>query len=177
MKIVNIFVEKLFAVVYNDEVGNGYQDNEYDRLLDLWTDVNYLREFAKENKVKNVNQFVEDRLRDAENIDDLLHDLTEENLPLDNYFHQLDNNETGFKLLSLRKGKASSSDGLRLYAIKIDTNCFLITGGAIKMSLKMKDHPNTREELNKIERVKEMLKENDVIDRESFYEFKNEQNQ
>ncbi|HLV64134.1 hypothetical protein [Galbibacter sp.] len=174
MKIVNIFVEKLFAVVYNDEVGNGYQDNEYDRLLDLWTDVNYLREFAKVNKVKNVNQFVKDRLRDAENIDDLLHDLTEENLPLDKYFHQLHNHETGFKLLSLRKGKTSKTDGLRMYAVKIDTNCFVITGGAIKMSHYMKDHPDTEKELEKLKQFQALLSDNGVIDKDSFYEFKSE---
>ena len=174
MKIVDVFAEKLCSIAYKKEGSEAYDDCEYDRLLDLWTDVNYLRQYAKQNKVKNINKFVQDRLRNAELIDDFLNDLIEENEPLDIYFKQLHNHETGFKLLSFRKGKTSNHDGLRLYAIKIDDDCFLITGGAIKMSLKNEDHQDTREEMKKIEKVKAFLQEHDVIDLESFYEFRTE---
>lgn len=174
MRIVDIFAEKLYSICYEECENNEYRDCEYDRLLDLWTDVSYLREYAKRNNVDNINKFVKERLRDVEKIEDLLEELTKEERPLDLYFHQLDNMETGFKLLSLRKGKASKQDGLRIYAIKIDDNCFLITGGAIKMSLKMKDHPDTALELTKIEEVKAFLKRNDVSNRDSFYELKTE---
>lgn len=176
MKIVDIFVEKLYSLAYKKADSGEYELCEYDRLLELWTDVFYLREFAKENKVQDINKFVRDRLRDAEHIDDLLYQLTQGNLPLDQYFHHLDNNETGFKLLSLRKGKVSKRDGLRIYAIKIDKDCFLITGGAIKMSLKMKDHSGTKKELKKIKQAQAFLKENGVLDSDSFYEFKTELN-
>lgn len=101
-----------------------------------------------------------------------MEELTHEDRPLDEYFHQLDNMETGIKILSLRKGKASRHDGLRIYAIKIDENCFLITGGAIKMSHKMKDHPDTALELKKIERVKAYLLKSGVSDNDSFYELR-----
>ncbi|RCT56391.1 hypothetical protein [Winogradskyella sp. KYW1333] len=174
MKIVDIFAKKLCSIAYKKEGSQEYDDCEYNRLLELWTDVSYLRQYAKQNNVENINKFVRDRLRDAELIDDFLNDLTEENEPLDIYFKQLDNNETGFKLLSLRKGKTSKYDGLRLYAIKIDNDCFLITGGAIKMSRKNKDHHDTREEMKKIEKVKAFLQERGVIDLESFYEFRTE---
>ncbi|WP_064967612.1 hypothetical protein [Tenacibaculum ovolyticum] len=174
MKIVDIFAEKLYSITYKKSGSEKYDDCEYDRLLDLWTDVSYLHQYAISNKVKNIDKFVKARLKDAEQIEDFLEELTQENKPLDAYFHQLDNNETGFKLLSLRKGKASKQDGLRLYAIKIDDDCFLITGGAIKMSLKMKHHKDTKEELSKINKVKSFLQDNDVIDIESFYEFRTE---
>lgn len=168
MEIVDIFAEKLYSICYDEY----YEECEYDRLLNLWTDVSYLHEYAKKNNVTNINKFVKERLRDAEKIEDLLEELTHENRPLDEYFHQLDNMETGFKLFSVRKGKTSRNDGLRIYAIKIDDNCFLITGGAIKMSLKMEHHPDTALELTKIEKVKAYLRENGVSDRDSFYEFK-----
>lgn len=173
MKIVDIFAEQLFSFVYKTNDGH-YDENEFDRLMNLWTDVSYLRNYAKSNNVSNVNQFVKDRLRDAENIQDLLDELTESGEPLEYYFRPLRNSELGIKILSLQKGKVSQRDGLRLYAIKIDTDCFVITGGAIKMSQTMQEHPDTMNELLKIKKAQDYLKANFVIDRDSFYEFKNE---
>lgn len=170
MKIVDIFAEKLYSFVYSDNT-----QNEYDRLLDLWTDVSYLRTYAKKNGIANTNKFVFDRLQDAENIRDLLEEITTNNQPLEYYFRPLYDTETGFKILSLQKGKTSSQDGLRIYAIKIDNDCFVITGGAIKMSQAMKDHPDTDNELNKLKKAQDYLKENGVIDIDSFQEFKTEQ--
>lgn len=174
MKIVDIFAKKLFSFVYKTDDGFSYYVNEYDRMMDLWTDVSYLRNYAKANNVPNINQFVNARLRDAENIQDLLDKLTENNHPLEYYFRPLDNNETSIKILSLQKGKVSNRDGLRIYAIKIDADCFVITGGAIKMSQLMEDHPDTDNELTKIKKAQDYFKANDVFDRDSFYEFKSE---
>jgi hypothetical protein len=167
MEIVTIFDAKLFSFKYSDE-------NEYDRLMSCWTDVFYLREYAKLNGVKDKNKFVKNRLRDAEQIQDLLYELSNSRQPLEYYFTPLNNNETGFKLLSLQKGKYANYDGLRIYAIKIDDDCFVITGGAIKMSFKMDDHPDTKEEKNKLNSAKDYLSKQDVIDKDSFFEFLNE---
>ncbi|MBU2018699.1 MAG: hypothetical protein KJ941_03550 [Bacteroidetes bacterium] len=175
MKIVDIFAEespnRLYAFVYKKEGSTQYHLNEYDRLMDLWTDVNYLRQYGKKYKVENVNQFVKNRLQDAENIQDLLEELIHTPEPLEQYFQALYNSETGTKILSLQKGKVSRRDGLRIYAVKIDADCFVITGGAIKMSQLMDDHPDTKEELIKIKKAKDYLKANNVFDSESFYEF------
>ena len=174
MKIVDIFAEKLFTFVYLTKDGSSYNLNEYERLMDLWTDVSYLRNYAKVNNVSNINQFVAGRLLDAENIQDLLEELSENNQPLEHYFRPLYNDETGFKILSLQKGRVSNRDGLRIYAIKIDDDCFVITGGAIKMSQLMEDHPDTDNELTKIKKAQDYFKENNVFDIDSFYEFKSE---
>ena len=65
---------------------------------------------------------------------------------------------------------------LRLYAIKIDEDTFVITGGAIKLPLHhlMDDREHTRIELQKLKSAKSYLKENGVFDEESFFEFLNE---
>lgn len=173
MKIVDIFVERLFSFVYKDKKGV-YNKNEYDRLMDLWTDVSYLRSYAKNNNITDIDRFVNGRLQDAENIQDLLDELTESNKPLEQYFRPLYNYEIGARTRSLQKGKVSNRDGLRLYAIKIDDDCFVITGGAIKMSLAMQEHPDTNNELTKIKRAQDYLKDNGVFDKSSFYEFKSE---
>lgn len=164
LKIVDIFAEQLYAFHYQNEA-----DNEYDRLMDIWTDVNYLRNYAKANNVKNINQFVNNRLKDAEQIQDLLDEITTNNQPLEHYFRPLFDAEQGIKILSMQKGKVDNN-GLRLYAIKIDNNLFVITGGAIKMSQTMQEHPDSNQELNKINKAKSFLQENDVIDNDSFYE-------
>ena len=56
---------------------------------------------------------------------DFLDELAENEKPLEYYFRPLYDNEIGIKILSLQKGKVSKRDGLRLYAIKIDVNCFV----------------------------------------------------
>ncbi len=65
MKIVTIFAPSLYAFHYE-----GNEDNEYDRLMDLWTDVSYLRSYAKQNKVLHIDDFINHILNCAENIDD-----------------------------------------------------------------------------------------------------------
>jgi len=164
MKIVDIFAEQLFAIHYQSEV-----DNEYDRLMEDWTDVSYLRKYAKDNNVDNINKFVKEKLRNAEQIQDLLEDITSNNDPLEQYFRPLFDTERGVKILSLQKGKIDRN-GIRLYAIKIDNNMFLLTGGAIKMSQKMQDHPDSSIELEKVKVAKLFLQDNGVTDNDSFYE-------
>ena len=70
MKIECIFAESLFVFRYEDNA-----DNEYDRLMDLWTDVNYLQSYAKRNNVEDVYGFIEDILECAEEIQDFLYEI------------------------------------------------------------------------------------------------------
>ncbi|MBK8833138.1 MAG: hypothetical protein IPN60_20280 [Saprospiraceae bacterium] len=47
---------------------------------------------------------------------------------------------------------------LRLYAIRIDEDCFVITGGAIKLTHLMEDSPHTSKELTKLEKARSFLR-------------------
>lgn len=174
MKIVAIFADKLFAFKYEDET-----ENEYDRLLDLWTDTEYVRNFLNANekdipKNKTKRQFVKYIREDAICIDEQLIKITETtDQSLSYFFQALDNNEYQFKVLSLQKRRQHC---LRLYAIKIDEDTFVITGGAIKLPLQhlMQDRAHTQLELSKLNKAKRYLEENGVNDNDSFYEFLNE---
>lgn len=174
MKIVTIFADRLFAFRYNDEA-----NNEYDRLLDLWTDTEYVRSFlnANENDIPNhktKRQFAAYIRQDTYSIDEQLIRITETtDQSLSSFFQPLHNYEYEFKILSLQKGRQHC---LRLYAIKIDEDTFVITGGAIKLPLHhlMEDRDHTRVELQKLENAKSYLKENGVFDEESFFELLNE---
>lgn len=84
------------------------------------------------------------------------------------FFRPLYNNEYQQKQLSLRKGRERL---LRLYAIRIDVNCFVITGGAIKLTRSMQDRWHTKLELVKLERAKAFLTDNGIFDSDSYFEF------
>lgn len=171
MKIVSIFAHRLFAFQYE-----GQADNEYDRLLNLWTDTEYVQSFLNSNESdipqgKTKRQFVEYIREDAINIDEQLIKITETtDQLLSHFFKPLHNYEYEHKVLSLQKGRQHC---LRLYAVKIDEDTFVITGGAIKLPLHhlMKDRDHTMVELQKLERAKSYLNENGIFDEDSFFEF------
>jgi len=168
MKIVPIFADKLFAFHYKGEAVN-----EFDRLMDLWTDIAFLIDYLKENNITNVKKIVKDILQDAEQIQDFLDNISINKEPYGFYFEPLQNSERN-KLLAFQKGKIKENI-LRYYAIKLDENCFVITGGAIKMSQKMQEHPDTTNELKKLEKARVYLKQNGVFDEDSFFELLIEQ--
>lgn len=58
---------------------------------------------------------------------------------------------------------------LRIYAIKLDSNVYVVTGGAIKLTQKM-DRPHLMAELKKQERCKKWLKEQGVYDQDGLQE-------
>lgn len=168
MKIVRIFGEKLFAFHYDNE-----DENELNRLLGLWSDVGYLYHFLKDNKQDTGSlpngKLIEQIITDAEYINDFLEKLSNnENEKLEYFFKPLYNSEYQSRELSLQKGRKSY---LRVYALKIDKNCFVITGGAIKFNHLMEDRTHTDNELHKLESAKQFLKEQGVYDSDSFYEF------
>ncbi len=174
MKIVNIFAHRLFAFHYNGEA-----DNEYDRLLDLWNDAEYIYEFLKNNKAdipKNstIVQVAEFIIEDALELDETLIEITQSgDKTLSYFFKPLHNQEYHVKILSFQKGRQYY---LRMYAIKIDDDTFVITGGAIKLPLQhlMEERKHTKEELRKLKNAKNYLKENGVFDEDSFFEFLSE---
>lgn len=177
MEIDCIFAPSLFAFRYEDEM-----DNEYDRLMYLWDDVEYIFEFLKNNredipKDRSIEQLADWIVEDAIKIDEKLIEITESTDKTLSYFFQpLHNQEYKIKVLSLQKGKKGRKSCLRIYAIKISENIFVITGGAIKLPLHhlMEDREHTLEELKKLEKTKNFLKSKGVFDDDSFFEFINE---
>lgn len=174
MEIVNIFANRLFAFQYDGEA-----NNEYDRLLDLWADMEYIYNFLKENKEdipkhKTIPEIAEYIIEDALEIDEILIEITEtEDKKLSHFFKPLHNLESGARILSLQKGRQFC---LRIYAIKIDDDAFVITGGAIKLPLQhmMQHRDHTKVELQKLNNAQAYLKEMGIYDTESFFEFLNE---
>jgi hypothetical protein len=187
MEIIPIFAPHLYAISYpksyttvwfeeicsffeDEEIGNV---DEFERNFELWSNPMYLYDYFERNQVYLRVTFwrafsIEDAARitkqKAFEFEKL---LTENNTNIESLFQPLDNRTIHFT--ELIKGK-SKYDWLRLYAIKIDSNRFLITGGAIKLTYKMEDHESTRDELKKLEKTKNYLVELGVIDGDSFDE-------
>jgi hypothetical protein len=87
---------------------------------------------------------------------------------LSDYFEPLQLKERKVKL-GFHKGKIRQNN-LRIYALKIDEEMFVITGAAIKMSQKMEAHFDTLNELKKLNQARAFLVNEDIVDGASFYE-------
>jgi hypothetical protein len=177
MKIVSIFAQSLFAIHFDEEV-----ENEFAKLLGedgKWTDPSYLLEFVEEHKSdvpdnENINELPHKLIQSADEINDILYQSSKGKATLGGFFKPLHNQEYQEGELSRKKGRKTY---FRLYALKIDAECFVITGGTIKFTHLIKDRPHTQDELNKLEKCRSFLKEQDVFDSDSFYEFLLEDNE
>lgn len=131
-----------------------------------------LETICGKNNIQDTFEFIEDILLATEQIQDLLGEINHGKNRLELYFIPLQDSEHKRKL-AFQKGKIRRNK-LRLYAIKIDDDCYVITGGAIKMSQKMDEHADTANELHKLKTARVYLNANGVFDQDSFYELLSE---
>ncbi|HEY6907602.1 MAG TPA: hypothetical protein VI230_09030 [Ignavibacteriaceae bacterium] len=175
MEIVRIFElehQGLYAIKYENE-----DSDEFSRLFDLWQDIQYLEDFFETNKDDLVKSFysyisiekaVLQTRDDAKELQKIILGVKNDGnkkLFLDDYFKPLDN--ITYKPDELQKSKAYGileKSWIRLYAIKLDENYYLITGGSIKLTKKMSVRIHTQKELEKLNRCHAFLKENGIID-------------
>jgi hypothetical protein len=169
MEIVSIFDAHLYSFKYAYE-----EFDELERLFDEWNDIDKLRDFFEENNQDlkyfqiQVDEAIIQTKKEAGILRRKLIGLcNSQNPDLDSLFANLDDYET--RTLTLAKQK-SKRKWLRLYALRIDTNAFVITGGAIKLILEMKDRSHTAKELDKLEQCRNFLKNEGVFDIDSFTE-------
>jgi hypothetical protein len=174
MELMSIFVneetkEGLYAIRYDNE-----EDNEYHRLLRLWSDFENVRIYLQKNE-----EYLENVFFKRVAINRLAEKIAGETQELGNLFvkakkmffaGELKLQEIFWPLYDTQiiypvhqKTKASIKEWrfrralVRLYAIRISGNAYVISGGAIKLVRKMEDHPDTRNELRKLESVKAFL--------------------
>lgn len=172
----------LWAVKSPDE-----EADELTLLFRKWNNAEYLMDFFIENfedlkgyfKVERIDQAVEDTLEDAEVLEELILEFPYTN-HLDELFRPLDITDTRLSELSRWKARNWERDShaswLRVYAIRLEPNVYIITGGAIKLSRTMQEREHTARELLKIDRCKRFLRDNGVFDRDSFLDLTIEYN-
>lgn len=175
MKLVRIFDlpnPTLYAIQYNDEL-----QDEYHRLFDLWTNAEYLFDFFSEHK-HDLKYYAIDPAGAALESYELAIQMETSiekacrkgnrdiGLSLQTLFKPLSNHETSVQ--SEHQRSKAKRKWLRFYAVRISPNCFVITGGSIKLTKTMEERTHTKKELGKMDRVISYLKEEALYDPEDF---------
>lgn len=171
---------KLWAVRYDGAI-----DNALKVLFDQWNDIEWLVDFFTRNesdlasyfKITDVNQAIYDTIDDSFWMQCLILDLSPD-ADLDRLFRPLENSRTNEMLLGKEKAKIKNrpkhSSWLRIYAIKLEPGCYVITGGAIKLTRTMQEREHTLSELHKMEMVRNFLLAGGAIDADGFTDFLSE---
>lgn len=175
MKIVHIFGQHLFAFKYK------HQANEFERLFDFWADVEELETFFESNQLDlsnpywgniSVEEAILKTMDEAQRLEDKIRGLSKQNnmqpKGLETLFRPLDDMQGQVDCI-LNKSKAKQS-WLRIYALRIEKDVYVITGGAIKLTHKMGTRNHTQKELQKIDKCREYLIEQGIIDKEGLAE-------
>ncbi len=177
MKIIRIFDNCLFSIKYDEE-----SKDEFERLLDLWNDIEYLEDFFENNITDLHNGFwgeitIEEAIlttqNDAAYIERRMLELSKQSLTnqtkgLESLFVPLDDCQTN--VLELNKSKTRKS-WIRIYALRVGNNSYIITGGAIKLTAKMEEREHTQKELYKLDRVRNYyLREKGISDIDGIIE-------
>lgn len=174
MKVVDIIPiidNHLYSVKYDDY---GEFESEFDRILELWNDPEYLHEYFERNRrylyteywikrnglnlkyrIPGQAEHFEDKILE---FDEILSQENNEERNLDELFQSLGTLEYERKAYQASKGKNDDYPFcLRIYAVRLNEQQYVITGGAIKLTHEMKDHPDTKLELQKLNMVIEYL--------------------
>lgn len=168
-----------------------YPEKEADELTLLfrnWSDFNYLLDFFLSNlsdlqknfHVQGIREALQDTFYDADALEKLILSFpSTENL--DALFRPLGIADTRTVELTREKARNWSRDRhpswLRVYAIRLESNVFVVTGGAIKLTPAMQDRLHTQKELDKMTQCRDYLKANGVFDQDSFLDYLNEEKQ
>lgn len=172
--------DTLWAVRYD-----GAQDNALQQLFSQWNDPEWLVDFFLENmsdlesyfRITDINQAIYDTIDDSLRMQCLILDISPD-ADLDRIFRPLHNGRTGEMLLGKEKARIKERAGhaswLRIYAIKLEPGCYIITGGAIKLTRTMQEREHTLAELNKMELVRNFLLAGGAIDADGFIDYLSE---
>jgi hypothetical protein len=160
--------------------------NELTELFSQWNNADYLLRFFTENfedlksyfHIERISQAIQDTFDDAEDLEELILEFPyTENL--DDLFKPLDKTDAGCAQLSREKARrwnrAHHASWLRVYAIRLEPNVYVVTGGAIKLTRTMQEREHTMAELTKLNECKNYLKANGVFDQDSFVELTKDQ--
>lgn len=177
MNIVPIFADRLYSFSYSID---GDQRDEFERLFDLWQDVEYLEQFFHENNgdlqngffepIPTVEQAVLMTRQEAIRFEQHLRQLAPlKSKRLDEIFKPLSENEDNFAFPRHKSYGLRYNSWLRIYAIKV-AHRYYVTGGAIKLTKSMNEREHTAHELRKMERCLFYFKEQGIVDIEGAKE-------
>jgi hypothetical protein len=173
MKTVRIFVGDNDEGVWSIQMPE-QKENEFELFFDRLRNEDWLYNFFDKNNADLYSGFfrnmtiedaVSNTLEEIEEMEDALYHYAEQGFKdksttLQHLFRPLNNFE--YTIAIYQKSKARIKRGwLRLYAIRLSANCYIVTGGAIKLTHDM-NRAHLQYELSKLERVKTFLRSNGI---------------
>lgn len=170
---------RLWAVMYdNDSV------NVLEKVFNQWNDYEWLRDFFLKNlddltsyfHVTDVDRAIFDTVDDAGDLECLIMDINPD-VNLDELFRPLENKRLSEVILGREKAKGryvNHASWLRLYAIRLESGRYIITGGAIKLTATMQERDHTLKELNNLNRVRDYLISLGIFEYDGFKDYSNE---
>ena len=119
--------------------------------------------------ITDIDRAVFDTVDDANDLECLIMDI-DPDANLDELFRPLENTRLSEVLLGREKAKGqyhTHASWLRLYAIRLESGRYIITGGAIE---------HTLEELHKLNKVRDYLLSQGIFDYNGFEDYNEESN-
>lgn len=176
LKIIAIYKPHLYSIQY-DEV----DENEYDRLFNLWNDVTYVVQFITAHKdllhnhhwihISEAEEAAQQVLEEAEGLETLIEELcintVKQKVPnLDSHFRYLEGKyRYELEYPAMKSYGIKRPSLLRMYAIKLQENCYLITGGGIKLADSIQHSPDLKNHvLQNLDKTRSWLKKQGIID-------------
>lgn len=182
MKIIPIFADEdcLLSAHFENETSD-----EFERLFDNWVNIEYLFQFFKINKTDlqrpfwkgmTIEQAVLETRNEASELRNLFIEISKKHKnerirTFKRLFRPLtDTSESNDNIQRKKVYGNRKPSWLRLYALRVGDDMFIITGGAIKLTDNMEERPHTQKELRKIESCKQYLKDKGIIDTDGMTE-------
>lgn len=181
MKIVNIFAvvsAKLFAVQFESD-----NCDAFTLAFRQWNDTEYLEDYFQKNKSdldsdfyhnSSVEEAIFSTIDQAIIFESKIREVAETgnfetgNSLQDIVFKPLHKNDNTYKLQESKAYGSEVRSWLRLYAVRISAECFVVSGSAIKLTAKMNERTHTLDELAKLKTVATYLRENGLLEDDDF---------
>ena len=188
MKIVCVsesIKKNLLSIQYD-----GIDVSEFRRIINYWNDPKDLKKFFEDNQTDlnsgyfgtiSVSKAIQRTIFEAKKLEKIIYDValagqSDATNNLQILFKPLYNKEKEkYPIPQLQESKVYGKTWLRIYAVRIGINCFVISGGAIKLTKDMQAE-HLKDELEKLKSTKQYLKDIDFVDDDyellDFFELK-----
>ena len=181
MKIVGIFAildKKLLAVQFE-----GKDADEFTLAFRNWQDPEYLEDFFEKHQkdlnkeiwgFPSVEEAIWKTIEEAGDFEEELLTIArkgsfdEKSSLGDLVFRPLHKYDESIKHLESKAYGSKGKSWIRLYAIRISSLFYVVSGGAIKLTLKMKDRDHTLTELEKLKATKAYLEAIGLFDEDDY---------
>ncbi len=196
--IERIVKDSLYAVKYTGDIDEFENDefievcnncDEFNRLFTNWQDPEYLEGFFNKYKEDlqrpfynriSIEEAIQKTIDEAYEFEQKILSVAEKGKEsisesLQTLFKPLYNRENEiYPIPKYQKSKVYGSNyksWLRIYALRLEENVFIITGGAIKLTKTMNEREHLKKELIKLDKVKSFLISEGIIDNDGVIDF------